>query len=135
MYVMPATGVGAAAGPRQGIANSDSELQPVRGNPKTEPAVKKLAALIKRRLSTKVLPELFSLATVSLLFLEGPVALAADMGLSRCFLDFGESRRRIACPCRNSNRDARLYVQVFNRAMSSNCAVIHRTVTRGGRGR
>ena len=55
MYVIPGTGVGAAAGPRQGMYSSlDPQLS--RELPSAEPAAKKPALRTKQRLSIEVLP-------------------------------------------------------------------------------
>ena len=61
MYVIPVTGTGGSAGPKQGISKPES--QPVRKHPRAEPAANRPVFRRKVRLSIRYLPALLSLAT------------------------------------------------------------------------
>jgi hypothetical protein len=72
MYVMPGTGVGGGAGPRQGMENPES--QPIREQQNPEPAANRLA-FRNARLSIRLAPALCSVTTAPFVWLKTRAAL------------------------------------------------------------
>lgn len=67
MYVMPGTGTGGGAGPKQGIANGESQLR--KEQPNADPAANRPALTRNERRSIKCVDKLSFFATVSSLCL------------------------------------------------------------------
>ena len=83
IYVIPGTGTGAAAGPRQGKLISTPQL--IKEPPKAVPAANRPDFTIKLRLSMRCAPELRSITTVCLFILK------TNIRTSRC------ESTRVAC--------------------------------------